>query len=41
MLDLTASPRLSPLNHTKKLGNIEFIGYLKSHTETAHLIFSI
>jgi hypothetical protein len=31
MLDLSAPDKQTPLNTTKKLGNIEFSGYLKSH----------
>jgi hypothetical protein len=29
------------LNHTKRLGNLEFLGYLKSQPDTVHTIFSI
>lgn len=41
MLELSGPERQIPLTPTKKLGNLEFSGYLKSHLETAHLIFSI
>ena len=42
MIDLSSPDKKStPLNHTKKLGTVEFIGYLKSQPETVQIIFSL
>ena len=35
------SEHKTPLNHTKRLGNLEFLGYLKSQADTLHIMFSI